>query len=268
MSDCKVFRREFDAAADEGALSAAARSHATLCRACGDEARALESLRGLVRGLGKVEAPVDFDYRLRARMSASKAGGRRAPLRGWRLVYAFAPVAAAACFVVFAASLYYRPAAPTPSAETPAAVATHAQGSDAEPARGVLKPEQGVDVAAQPKVERNAGPSQRLLTAGGAHGVRRNATVRAREVAAKSALREDARRNTIVASLSTAQVISGRGPTITLEAPAEPLRMILRDERGAEKVVPMRSVSFGSQELIARQNALRQTVSTENQGVW
>jgi hypothetical protein len=53
-----------------------------------------------------------------------------------------------------------------------------------------------------------------------------------------------------------------------LKTPSEPMRMVLRDERGAGRVVPMRAVSFGAQELIARENVSRQASVAENEGVW
>src|SRR5215213_1228715 len=133
MSECKAYRREIDGAADGGRVGAGARAHATACRACGDELRVSESLRVLVGGLGKVEAPADFEFRLRARMAASKAGGGRGRFGGARWLYGFAPVAVAACFVVVSATLYFRQAART----TPAAASAVAAGpaSNVEPDR-------------------------------------------------------------------------------------------------------------------------------------
>src|SRR5829696_4267627 len=121
MSECKVYRREIGGAADGGRVSTGARAHAAACRACGDELRVRESLRVLVGGLGKVEAPADFEFRLRARMAASKAGGGRGHFGGARWLYGFVTVAVAACFVVVSATLYFRQAAPTTPAVAPAA---------------------------------------------------------------------------------------------------------------------------------------------------
>ena len=53
-----------------------------------------------------------------------------------------------------------------------------------------------------------------------------------------------------------------------MKASAEPLRVILRDERGAERVVPMRGVSFGSQDFLARGASGRPSVAAEVGGVW
>src|SRR5215212_7135932 len=123
MSECQAYRREIDEAADGGAMGAGARAHASSCRACAGELRARDSLRALVGGLGKVEAPADFEFRLRARMAASKSDGGRGLFSGTRWLYGFAPVAVAACFVVVSATLYFRQAARPEAAPAPVATA-------------------------------------------------------------------------------------------------------------------------------------------------
>jgi hypothetical protein len=76
-------------------------------------------------------------------------------------------------------------------------------------------------------------------------------------------------KNFLTAGFGSAQVIEP-SPTmrIALGANAEPLRVVLRDERGATRVVPMRAVSFGSQELIAREGPSRRAPVTDREGVW
>jgi hypothetical protein len=265
MSDCKVYRSEIVEAPDGEALSRGARSHAESCRACADELRGGESLRSLVRGLNRVEAPSDFEYRLRARMASAGTPGRRGPLRGFRLVYAFAPVAAAACFLVVSASLYLRQASRPSVAESPAVsvsetapnpAAANRAGDTAKELKGAgVRPEGVAPVAltstAHPSVQRA-----------------RAASRPSREVAAGPEARASLQRNTTIASLSSAQVITVRGLPFALKTQAEPMRMILRDERGEGRVVPMRAVSFGAQELITREKVSRQAAVADNEGVW
>ncbi|HEX8353505.1 MAG TPA: hypothetical protein VF611_11435, partial [Pyrinomonadaceae bacterium] len=236
----------------------------------GDELRGRESLRALVRGLGKVEAPVDFDYRLRARMASRRVDGRRGPLRGLRLVYAFAPVAAAACFLIVSTALYLRQASrPTP-AQAPAAVAASgpARNAPAEqpaaiPAGGAVEGSRKTSVAPAEVASLSATRPARPVV----HRARA-ASRPPGEVAARLDGGAGVQRNTTIASLSSARVITGRGVPFALKTPAEPMRMILRDERGAGRVVPMRAVSFGSQELIAGEGVSRQATAAENEGVW
>lgn len=261
MSDCKAYRHEIAEAFDGGALSRGASAHAASCHACAEDLRGREALRALVRGLGKVEAPADFEYRLRARIAGGGDGGRRAPLRGLRLVYAFAPVAAAACFLVVSTALYLRQAAKTTPSEAPPAVVSALPSRNADAARAAttagttdevkeLKPtgERPLEVASAPTALKSRPAIQR----------RRTATQPAREVA-------DAGQRGETFSLTAARVINRSGMTIALKTP---LRVVLRDESGAGRVVPMRAVSFGSQELLARESVSRQVSAADNEGVW
>lgn len=269
MSDCKAYRHEIVEAFDGGALSRGARAHAESCRACGDELRGRESLSALVRGLARVEAPADFDYRLRARMAADRPGGRRGPLRGLHLVYAFAPVAAAACFLVVSTALYLRQASRTEPSSAPVAAASgparDATVKQDEPsfAGGEVRETKRTGVGhtdvASVSTPRTVRPSVNRARA---------ASKPSREVSAKLDVRAEPQRNTTIASLTSARVITGRGVPFALKTPGEPVRMILRDERGAGRVVPVRAVSFGSQELIARESVSRQASAAENEGVW
>src|SRR3954465_10452909 len=113
MSDCKVFRAEIEEAADGGALSVGAGAHVASCAACGEALRGREALRGLVRGLGRVEAPPDFEYRLRARMARSKPGGGHGAFGRLFPVSGLAWAAVAVCVLSLTAAVYYRQTQPT-----------------------------------------------------------------------------------------------------------------------------------------------------------
>lgn len=260
MSECKAYRREIDEAAD--GVSAGARSHAASCRACGDELRVRESLRALVGGLDRVEAPADFEFRLRARMAASKADGGRGRFGRTRWLYSFAPVAVAACFVVVSATLYFRQATrttpavaanPARNVEPDRASSNNLQGSNAEPAIKVGEIARvNTTAVAAPKTNK---PAHKMVA---------RAVQQAHEVASRNENRAGVTSGTLVSSVTGAQVIK----PISVKASAEPLRLILRDERGGERVVPMRGVSFGSQDFLARGASGRPSVAAEVGGVW
>ncbi|MET0650484.1 MAG: hypothetical protein ABW208_28070 [Pyrinomonadaceae bacterium] len=260
MSECKVYRRQIDEAADGRSMSGDARSHVSSCRACGDELRERELLRALVGGLGKVEAPADFDFRLRARMAASKTGGGRGRFSGSRWLYGFAPVAVAACFVIVSATLYFRQAVRKNAPDAPAvasAPAPHVEQAQNPSAESQSNPD---EPAAQPKSAEFASAAMRKPARDVSPRVRH-----ARAVAPRAERRPDiAQQNTFINSVTGARVIT----RIPVKASAEPLRVILRDERGTGRVVPVRSVSFGSQDFLAREAAVRSSVATEVGGVW
>ena len=259
MSDCKLYRREIEGAADGGALGNGARAHAALCRACEGELRERESLRALVGGLEKVEAPADFEFRLRARMAAAKSEGSSGRFGG-RWLYGFAPVAVAACFVVFSATLYFRQPA---RHDAPAA---HAVAS-AEPVKDLnVENTRAVNVEAPSKdtttvALKNAGaPAVKVYRAVHSSNAR---AAQPRAVVLKGERRADDEPGTAVFAVSAAPVL-----TLQMRSSAEPLRVIVRDERGAGRVVPMRSVSFGSQSLLTRDAAMKQSNTLEVGGVW
>lgn len=266
MSECKVYRREFEGAADGRPVSAGARAHAALCRACGDSLRGRESLRALVGGLGKVEAPADFEFRLRARMAAAKSDGGRGRFSGTRWLYGFAPVAVAACFVIVSATLYFRQAA-RPAPSNPPAVA-HEPARNAEPDRATSVNVRGLPAESPAAVGDVAGLKPAGAVPQRIHKPARRANARAAQAGEVASVRERrtdvAAPGTLVSSVTAAQVIT----RIPLKASDEPLRVILRDERGAERVVPMRSVSFGSQDFLARGAAGRPSAAPEVGGVW
>lgn len=266
MSDCKAYRHEIAEAFDGGALSRGASAHAASCRACGEDLRGREALRALVRGLGKVEAPADFEYRLRARMGAGGDGGRRAPLRGLRLIYAFAPVAAAACFLAVSTALYLRQAAKTTPAEAPSAAVSVPPSRNADAERAAT------NAGATGEVRELKQTAVRPSEVVSAPAVHKSRPAVHRRRAASQPLREVAEgsQRSETLSLTAARVMTrvtsgGGGMTIALKTP---LHVVLREESGAGRVVPMRAVSFGSQELIARESVSRQASVAENEGVW
>jgi hypothetical protein len=264
MSECKAYRREIDEAADGGVTDADTRAHAALCRACGDELRRRERLRALVSGLGKVEAPADFEFRLRARMAASKGEGGR--FGGARWLYGFAPVAVAACFVIVSATLYFKQAARTNTAGSPAVAAVPARNAEpgrVPPTNNERGAASGPSVAGGRAAQANPADVASSKTQKSVH--QSNARGRqTREVASRGERRADLEPRTLVSSVTGAPVITG----IPVKASAEPLRVILRDERGAERVVPMRSVSFGSQDFLARGAFAKPSAAAEVGGVW
>jgi hypothetical protein len=99
-----------------------------------------------------------------------------------------------------------------------------------------------------------------------------------KELVARDSRGELPRVGSIDAAFSTARVrlpdlnsgnsVASRVPAqgIQLGTSAGTLRVTLRDERGA--LVPMRSVSFGSQEPLSRQTASSRLTSKDEEGVW
>ena len=264
MSECKAYRREIEEAADVGLLSAPLRAHVSACRACAESLRERESVRALVSGLGRVGAPADFEFRLRARMAAVKTEGGRGRFGGARWLYGFAPVALAACFFIVSATLYFRQAARPASAGTPVAVSNPAPS--AEPVRVAPVNDEHETASAPAVTDRGVAPAKQIVVSFfKAPKSSRQLSTRvrqAREVAAKVERPAADEPGTIVSSVTAA-------PVISLKTSNESLRVILRDERGAARVVPMRSVSFGSQDFLSRGATAKPAAAiAQPGGVW
>jgi hypothetical protein len=70
-NNCKVIRRELDELMLGDAWSSAATEHLRGCASCREFHEQQTKLRQIVGSLGTVEAPADFDFRLRARLANS-----------------------------------------------------------------------------------------------------------------------------------------------------------------------------------------------------
>ena len=258
MTDCKAYRWEIEESAN--GLSDVARAHAESCPACGEFLRGRDALRCLVAGLERVEAPADFDFRLRARMAARRGTRGGSPFAGLGNLYGLGAVAAAMCFLVVSASLYFwqgqhvRPGDEA-SGNARAEVKTN---SEQHQVIAALTP----GATANPASVSVNNPAAAATKTKGT-GTRSVVRQRVREVARAEEGRKVSADNTLITSVTSAPVISlprGNSP--------ETLRVVLRDEHGAARVVPVRAVSFGSQELLARESAGRRTSVKENEGVW
>lgn len=275
MSDCKVFRAEIEEAADGGALGPRAAAHAEVCAACGEELRGLAALRGLVRGLGCVEAPADFEYRLRARMARSKPGGGRGVFGGLFPLSGLAWAATAVCVLSVTAAVYFTRT--RPSTQNAPGVAASA-GVRQAPARQAASEQNNARRQAERQSEQAGGGqaaavSNAPVIAQRASNVNRAASQpRARELARREPRADPAQGGSLVAGFGSARIhlpelnsgVQAQG--IQLGTTAGTLRVTLRDERGA--LVPMRSVSFGSQEPLSRQTAGARTSTQDEEGVW
>jgi hypothetical protein len=279
MSDCKVFRTQIDGAVDGVALGREAASHVESCAVCGEELRGREALRGLVRGLAKVEAPPDFEFRLRARMASSKPGGGHGLFARLMPAGGLAWAAAAVCVLSVTAAVYFRQEQPARH-DTPNRVEV-ANVPQVQPSPAANEPNNTGEKATPPSgagkiivsVSEKTNATQKFTTPKHAAPLSR-----VREGVASESRGEMPRVGSIDAAFSTARVrlpqlnnvnsVASRAPAqgIQLGTSAGTLRVTLRDERGA--LVPMRSVSFGSQEPLSRQTASSRLTSKDEEGVW
>ena len=257
-------------------LSRAAEAHLATCAACRTFSRERLSLGALVGELERVAAPPDFDFRLRARMAAGRDASR--PRVTWfNLSSASVSWAMAGCLaLVVAASLYFRQEQPGANvlqpqqarATSPVAVkpVETAQASTAQ------TPEVGAREVEQVKVElkANATPVRR----------RRALPVRRAErepvEIARAGNREEGSNSSDVMGSSvrfdakrmTESANAGALIPVQLPLPERPLKVLLRDTRGASRTISVDPVSFGSRDTIGRSPKFTNVSLPTSQGVW
>lgn len=251
MANCKTCRREIEEAAPRAGLGREAEAHLAACRECRDFMKERAALVGLVGGLGRVAAPDDFDVRLRARMARRRDNGRG----HFGFNFTLAPgLAAAAAFVfVFglAAVLYYG-RGPSPSGNGP--VARHDR-----PAENATSP------AAVP----SPSPSVEVESAAVKNEARKETALMRPAVVRQQRRRELSRREPLkAAGPETGEFSVGSANVIISGTSTDSMRVVLRNEDGSPRVVPVRSVSFGSQEPIASLQTAARPAAKSREGVW
>lgn len=277
-SNCKVIRAEIEESAGGAWLSRAAGEHLAACASCLGFKNERESLRRLVGGLERVEAPGDFEFRLRARMAAANEAQRARP-SVFRLAPGLASFALAAVFVASVAAAYYfnrtTPTGPTAdhaaSRQTSTATETATQPTTITPSAATASP--AVEVVntkdKNTKDERaDASPSmydERAAVVRPSRQERRRASARAATEPRVEVVKAPTE-GVLEFGLSTSPVV--KGSNVKLEVTAEPLRVVLRDEHGTPRRLSMRPVSFGAQNPVGKRRELKTMTVADTEGVW
>ncbi|HVF49224.1 MAG TPA: hypothetical protein VNA19_04015 [Pyrinomonadaceae bacterium] len=297
--NCKQYRQEFEAADLDASAQGAALRHLRECAACRKFYEERLALRQLVAGLQTIEAPPDFEFRLRARMNARPGGGSR--LDAWRRFTspkAFAVALAACCVLVFAAAALRYRSNPTPGSASLSTTETTTTTAQNSPLKTPVATVERDRVAGNETIETRPQTTGDGLTAAteveelksvnaSVNGVKSvRASFKRAHVGRASSARARIpvpfkRSGEDVAGVNGAQLASSDSAVrasqtlyvnepvaLPVNASAHPLRVVLRDEQGAARVVAIKSVSFGAQELVGRLpvNAPRATQARE--GVW
>lgn len=108
--NCQNIRAAIDASSPCEPFSGNVTSHLAACQNCGDYAAQMTALLTLMNDVPRVEAPGDFDFRLRARLAQAKAA--QAPRGGlgffsefWKLSFSWGQAASAMAAVALVVTL-------------------------------------------------------------------------------------------------------------------------------------------------------------------
>lgn len=237
-NNCEEIRRELDELMLEEASSTSAVDHLKECSACREFHETQTKLRRMVGSLGTVEAPADFDFRLRARLANGSGNGA---VHYWTLMQR--GFAAAAVVIVFAfgvvvirnvmnqpkenlagqqtpvqQELPQQVAIPKPSSSLPQQVTVHAPTNGPEKSKN------------DDRVVQTAQKTKRSLSA-------------------------------VDFSKQRAEVIAGseavdNGAVFPIDASLQPLRLSLDDGHGNAKTISVPTIRFGSQRMLPNKNQL------------
>ncbi|HEY4423046.1 MAG TPA: hypothetical protein VGN10_02515 [Pyrinomonadaceae bacterium] len=233
-TNCKQIRRELDELMLGETWSAAATEHLSECAECREFHVQQTKLRKIVGSLGTIEAPADFDFRLRARLAK---GASSAPAIYWRLVRS-GLIAAALAVVVLLGVVAVRDAMRL--GENPGEVARKPEvhqpvkADQAPPVIPEQKPSDHVVADVTPATIRKFRPTQQ-------------ADYKKRPL------------SSIAISSTGASVLNGTQPAamstaFPIDSSAQSFTVSLEDGRGNAKTISVPTVSFGSQRIVQSGN--------------
>ena len=254
-NDCSTTRSEIDEAARGVPPGDQALGHIAVCAACRTFREERSALSELIGSLEAVDAPPDFNFRLRARMAATKSS-RRPRFAQLAFSPATAAMVGAGLLVAVIGAFYFRhigivdegagragvvaPGGSTSGTDTP--------GSQSVKVKEVLNAgEKGEQTPIPVIVRRRAGSGEAggsESPAGRTRSLPSSSDVTSRDFSqlpAVSVKRSDA---------SAPAGSSNASPAIPLSAPPRPLVVSVRDDRGTMRTISLPPVSFGAQELV------------------
>ncbi len=273
MLNCRECRTEIEIVSLTEDLSARAAAHLATCAACRMFETEQTSLRRLLGTLEPVGAPADFEFRLRARMTAQPHTTARFILP--RLSLRALALAAAACLVLALSMTLKRPT-PQPMAGSEP---TAAQGSATVAPISVAHPKP-IEVAATntAPVMRDSSPSNSGSAKSTTTG-QRPALPLERSRAAGLPTRKSVngaigvndlgvRGAPIVTEAALHNPVTLQSIPISVAASAKPLKVFFKDTQGAERMISLEPVSFGARDLPGTRATGPRVRPVVNQGVW
>jgi len=273
--NCRNVRREIEEAEPGELSSVSAKAHIASCLACETLFREQSNLQTIISSLGTVEAPGDFDFRLRARLAGESRGTiRSSGLGDFSFGFRSAVVAmlllligSAFVFVSYRARVTNPSTAGTPqvasTAGAPAPVGDTTKGKSGPNANANVP--QGAETLNQSQsgvVVAGLKPGDRVPLK--RHGVK-NELAAARGEGNRFGTRELS--GTQAKVLRPNDQILDTYPTAAfpINASYQSLKVSLDDGRGSSRTISLPAVSFGSQRSLSQGGA---PLMASARGVW
>lgn len=228
---CEAVRRELEELMLDDECSSGATQHLRECGECREFHQQQTKLRQIVGSLGTVEAPADFDFRLRARL-ANESSSAGFHLRSMQWSFATRGFAAAAMVLLFVGGVFYflnRPAQRTEFAER-----------TVQPVAPAPKPAEPTEVA-----------GVKLWVAS------EDSTPRKTAIEHRAPSKPRRSLATVDSAIERPLVISNsqlQSAIFPIDASLEPLRVSLDDGRGNARTISVPTITFGSQRVLPNAN--------------
>jgi hypothetical protein len=255
--NCRRARREIDEVASGELMSSSANDHLKTCAECATFRNDRLKLREMLSSLGSVEAPGDFDFRLRARLANEERG--RQPFVMRNLSFGFRSVAVTAMLLLVGAALLWVNLRTSPNNSLLASEAKPSSNAVDQPKGGQPAVPTGSTFTANAGSnegrsavddgKKNPVPVEKVTTSkrGGSrqdqlasiHGNKRaNEGLKTRDLASTQAR---------VLRPNAADAVFPIGTSL------QSLKVSLDDGRGSSRTISLPSVSFGSQRVLAQE---------------
>jgi len=259
--NCRNVRREIEEVAAGDLLSSSASEHLKNCAECEIFREQRLKLREMLSSLGAVEAPGDFDFRLRARLANEKRGSGQ-PFVMRNLSFGFRSAAVATILLLIGSAflivnLKTQPgsslSADATKATSPAVEQTRINGPQVTatssgtgtPVAPATQPDSTAAVNPNSTGGREKAPASRRGGSGRTEvaSVRNNASgLKTRELSSTGAT-----------VLRPQDAMNQTGSTVfPIGVPFQSLKVSLDNGRGSSRTISLPSVSFGSQRVLAQ----------------
>jgi hypothetical protein len=257
--NCRNVRHEIEEAAVGDLLSSDVNDHLSSCVACKTFFREQTRLQKLVASLGTVEAPGDFDFRLRARLAGEKRGVAR-PFAAGNFSFSLRSAAVATILLLIGSALMFvsfRTRSYTPlTAEVPKSAPLPGQNQPgADPIKLKDSRETGTrEVALGPR-ENERNPVKASLGSSD-HRVPKRRVLNGELATLGEKNRQKSRdlSGTQAAVLKASDQTIDTYPTMAfpINASSQSLKVSVDDGRGSSRTISLPTVSFGSQRSLSQ----------------
>ncbi len=272
MLNCRECRAEIEVGGRTEDLSARAAAHLATCAACRTVQTKQASLRSLLGTLEPVGAPADFEFRLRARIAAQQRPAARFALP--RFTSRWAALAAACLVLALGATLRWH--APQPITGSEIAI-TQRSTTVAPTSADQVKQIEPAETVAASVVRANT--TTLADSANTTAHTRRSVLPVVHSMAAGLPARKSVdgeigvnelgvRGATIVTETAALNPATLQPIPVSVGASAKPLKVFFKDTQGAERMISVAPVSFGSRDMLGARGPVARVNTAVDQGVW